>query len=346
MDELAPVTGQGDATTDKEANKPVPATLIEYLRGEGPAGAYVTALLAPQSKTKIPTEADREEAVAAVAASPALLSRAVDLAKAAFGRTDASRIKPSVIALASDIIRAQDEDLAGWSRLAGSTAEAELGKLAVRVRGARASSDKEALQRAEQVFQLGLAVVCTRADFDTIGAIAEVYGQLSRARSGSKVSSPETIAKKAISRASVKGIETFGAINAAVSTQLKEVQRQFAIATEQIAQNTERARVQRDQIDEQRRKIEVLEAEKQQLLAELGDARSRIGGLMGGHDHQLNELRARFRKLLAGNLTDFVSQAHEALISTPPAPDIAEALLEDARTDIDKELQWLKQFLG
>lgn len=346
MDEHAPVMGEGVAAADREAKKPVPATLIEYFKSDGPASAYVAALLDLKSKSKIPNEADREEALEAVAANPALLARAVELAKAALNRTDASRIKPTVIALTSDIIRAQDDDLAGWSRMAGLTAEAELGKLAARVRDARTNGDKEVLHRAEQVFQLGLAVVCTRADFSTIGAIAEVYSQLSRPRSGSKMADPEAVAKKAISRANVKGIETFGAINAAVSERLREVQRQFSMASEQIAQNTERARMQRDQIDDQRREIEDLKAEKQRLFTELADAQTRMGGLMGGHDHQLNEVRARFRKLLSGNLTDFVSQAHEALTSTPPAPDIAEALLEDARTDIDRELKWLKQFLG
>ena len=60
----------------------------------------------------------------------------------------------------------------------------------------------------------------------------------------------------------------------------------------------------------------------------------------------LNALRARYRKLLSGNLSEFVSQAHEALTSTPPAPEIAEVLLDDAKKAISKELEWLRQFLG
>ena len=39
-----------------------------------------------------------------------------------------------------------------------------------------------------------------------------------------------------------------------------------------------------------------------------------ISGVAGGRDADLNALRARYRKLLSGNLSEFVTQAHEALV--------------------------------
>ena len=211
---------------------------------------------------------------------------------------------------------------------------------------AREAGDKNIQQQAKHLLQLGLAVVSGRSDFSSLGALAEIYAKLVRSRDRAKSTNPDKLAKRALSRASIKNLEAFSAITAIASETLSDVQQQFAMANDQLATLQSRVRDQRDQLDQQNREIIALKLEKEELTESLAEARAQISGVAGGRDADLNSLRARYRKLLSGNLSEFVSQAHEALTSTPPAPEIAEVLLDDAKKAISKELEWLRQFLG
>lgn len=335
---------QSEEKDIKQVKKPLPASLADFLTSEYPAGPYVAALI--DRKTRALEEDERADAVKMIKAHPELLPRIVELARASLGKPEASRLKLAVAEMASNVIRSQDESLENWSRLAGSSAEAELGKLAQRLRKAREAGDKNIQQQAEHLLQLGLAVVSGRSDFSSLGALAEIYAKLVRSRDRAKSTNPDKMAKRALSRASIKNLEAFSAITAIASESLSDVQQQFAMANDQLATLQSRVRDQRDQLDQQNREIIALKLEKEELTESLAEARAQISGVAGGRDADLNSLRARYRKLLSGNLSEFVSQAHEALTSTPPAPEIAEVLLDDAKKAISKELEWLRQFLG
>lgn len=341
---LHPVKGiEPKMKKDREAKKPLPASPADFLASDYPASAYVEALIS--RKTKTLDEIEREQCIQLVKDDPKLLSRIAELTRASLNIFEASRIKLAVIELASYIIRIQDDSLENWSRLSGSTAEAELGKLAENLNKARQSDDKDIIQQAEYVFQIGFSIIISRGDFSVIGALSEVYSHLVKKRDVNKTADPDDLAKRALRRGQIKSLEGYSIINAVVSEKLSSVSQQLGAATEQLVDLQGRVRDQREQIEKHRQTIETLKAEKQQLADSLEDTREQISGVAGGRDADLNALRARFRRLLSGNLSEFVTQAHEALTLKPPAPEIAEVLLDDARKAISKELEWLRQFL-
>lgn len=346
MSELDQQSGEGPASEKKGAKqvkKPLPACLTDFLTGDYPAAPYIVALI--ERKTRPLEEEERAEGVKLLKAQPELLPRVVELARASLNKAEVSRIRNAVADLASNVIRSQDETLGSWSRLAGSSAEAELGKLAQHLRKARASGDKDAHQRAEQLLLLGLAVVSGRGDFSPIGALAEIYAKLIAIRDGAKSANASKLVQRALNRASIKNLEAFSAINAIAIESLSSCQQQLATTNEQLLTSQGRARDQRDKIDQQAREIEALKAEKAALAEALANAKTQLSGVAGGRDADLNALRARYRKLLSDSLSEFVTQAHEALVSAPPAPEIAEVLLDDAKRAISKELEWLRLFL-
>jgi len=130
----------------KQAKKPLPACLTDFLTGDYPAAPYIVALI--DRKTRPLEEDERAEGVKLLKAQPELLPRVVELARASLNKAEVSRIRNAVADLASNVIRSQDESLESWSRLAGSSAEAELGKLAQHLHKARDPGDKDAQQQA------------------------------------------------------------------------------------------------------------------------------------------------------------------------------------------------------
>lgn len=339
----APANDASEKKSGKESKKAVPASLPIFLQSDCPVSAYVAALEKGGKATKRPDQADREAAVSVVMDNPSLLPKVTDLVRSIFEKSHSLHLAETVKRLASDIIRAQDEELSEWGSNVGFSAEAELGKLAARLRSARVGGEKMIIQQAEQLLQLGLVVVSTRSDFNSTAILLELHRKLAPPDKSEKSQKPNDRAKREIVRSSIKHLDMFSAITAAVTVDLKEAQRQFALANAQIVQQIDRLKTQREQLEAQKRQLDAQSREMQQLTGELETLRRQVRGIEGGRDDDLNVLRARFRKFLGANLSELVEQAHEALTSKPPAPDIAEELLDDAINDIKKELLWLNQ---
>lgn len=335
----------GQEQGSSKSKRSMPANLPAFLRSDFPLNAYVNALTKSASVTQRPTEADRAEALQIINDDLSLLPKFADLTRSIIEKSHSSILTDSIRTLAFQLIR-QDEDLSDWGRNAGYTADTEIGRLARRVKDARGREDKEAVKAAEQKLRLGLCLVCMRSDFDALAILAEINANLDPTARTERVKDLQERVGKEIANASVKNLESFGLITATVTSQLVELRRQFSLANERINQLTERDRMQRDQILEQRSKIERMGEECSQMAAALSMAQGQIKGTEGAMDHELNSLRARFRSFLTNNMSELVSQSHEALTSNPPAPDIAEVLLEDARDDIKKELIWLNKHLS
>lgn len=344
MDEPLPRAPEGDDKQDpkgKAAKKPVPAALVEFLKSDAPASAYVGALMSRD--VAIPDEAARGKAVDAVVEQPELLPRVITLARTALAKDD-SRIRNAISAFASDVVRSQDDDLADWSKVGGMGPEAGLVELAARVRTARAGSDKDLLQRAEQVLQLGLAVISIRSGFAPIEALAQIYSQFHRNRKGTG-RRPEDIVKDAVSRASIKNLETYGALQVILSKDLVDARNELANVKKVLAAQRDQVGMLREQLVAHKQEIADLQAEKLQLSEKLANAGTQIRGVEGGRDDALNTIRARFRQLLKGKLTPFVSNAQEALDLKPPVTSVAQDRLARIKTEIEEELGWLNQFL-
>jgi hypothetical protein len=329
--------------SDKKRKKAIPASLPIFLQSDCPVSAYVAALEKGGKATKRPDQADRDEAVSAVLVDPSLLPKVTDLARTIFETSQSLHLAETVKRLASDIIRAQDDELSGWGNNGGFSADAELGKLAARLRTARVGGEKLIIQQAEHLLQLGLVVVSNRSDFNPTAILLELNRKLTPTDKNEKPQKPNDRAKREIVRSSLKHLDIFGAITAAVTLDLKETQRQFALANAQIVEQIDRLKTQRVQLEAQKRELDAHSSEMKQLTDELETLRRQVRGIEGGRDDDLNVLRARFRKFLNANLSELIGQAHEALSSKPPALDIAEVLLDDAMNDIKKELRWLNQ---
>jgi predicted nucleic acid-binding Zn-ribbon protein len=346
MDDQNQVSDGGQALerkSGKQVKKPAPADLADYLQGGAPAASYVTALV--ERKARALDEDERALGVKLIKAHPELLPRLVELARASLSKAVSSRVKKDVTRLSSDVIRSQDEALADWFRLAGSAPDAEVGKLARHLQRARDGAEKDAQQRAEHLLQLGVAIMSGQDGFQTIGALAEIHAKLVAVRKGSKSANTTDLVQRALARASVKSLEAFSAINAIATEALLQAREQHSAINAQLIGLQDRVRDQREKIDRQTRELEALKDEKAALAENLKEVRAQISGVAGGRDADLNALRARYRQLLSANLAELVTQAHEAITAAPPAPEIAEVLLDDAAKAINKELEWLRQFL-
>jgi septal ring factor EnvC (AmiA/AmiB activator) len=218
-------------------------------------------------------------------------------------------------------------------------------KLADSVRRAKALKDKDALQKAEQLLVLGMAVLSGRHDFDPLTALSQVYAQLTRNRQTSG-RPPDAVVRNAVCSASVKNLETFGAFNVVLSKGLEEARKELSRARDDLAVERDRVRRLQEKIAEGEQVIASLQAEKMELAEKLNSAGTQLKGVEGGRDDELNTLRARFRQLLKGKLSPFVSNAQEALGLDPPVITVAQDRLGRIKNEIEGELDWLNRFLA
>lgn len=335
-------------SAETSSKKPVPATLMEFLKGHSPASAYVSEL--EKGAIAIPDETARAAAVDAVTSDPDLIPRVIMLTRSALGKGRGdSRIRSAFSSFASNVIRGQGEDLADWGTVGGLSPESGLVKLAKGVRQTRPQAtrgkDKDAQQRAEQLLLLGMAILSGRHDFDPVSALSQVYAQLTRNRDTSR-RPPDAVVRDAVSSASVKNLETFGAFNFVLSNGLEETRTELSRARDDLAMERDRVRKLQEKVAEAERVVKALQAEKLELAEKLSNAGTQLRGVEGGRDDELNSLRARFRQLLKGKLSPFVSNAQEALGVEPPVVPVAQDRLSRIKKEIEGELDWLNRFLA
>lgn len=331
-----------DAVPDietSEAAKP-PASLVHYLSGDAPSGLYIAAL--EKRTVKLPDDQERQAGLELIAAEPGRLSKVVDLARAvADGKRD-PRVRNAIHGWALAALRTR-EGLAEWGRLNSDNAEIQLRQLTKRLRDARSSkAEKAVVAEAEHVFLIGLAIAGARLDFSVIGALVTIYDGLQPSDASERA--VEERAKKAMTRASVKSLETYGLINKVVSSALVELRAQFGKASQDLQNTRERNRQLQDDIARLSSEIDQLRAEKQSAAAEMANARSQLEGVKGGAAHDMIEVKARFRRLLIQKLTPFVNDASVALEVEPPVLDVAKVRVNLVKAEINKELEWLNQF--
>ncbi len=320
----------------KEAKRP-PSSLPSYLKGSAPAGRYVAAF---GIETKIPDESERTTALEIVASDPKLLPKVVELMRALLDPSS-SRARGTIKPWASDVLRACDPDLARWAQLAGRSPDDEIADLARRLRQARLNGDKEKVSEAEQVLLLGIAITSTRAEFNVIGTLASVHSVLDREEPAAET---RRRAAKAVATASMKQLKTYCAINQVVSGLMQSLSDQFASVRYERDLARERIRDLQDKITKLSVEVDELKECKELAANEADTLRGQLEGSKGGAAHDMIEARARFRRLLTGKLSPFVSDASLALDVNPPVVNIAKERLRQIKSEIDKELEWLKQF--
>jgi FtsZ-binding cell division protein ZapB len=320
----------------KEAKQP-PSSLPSYLKGSASAGRYVAAI---GHEAKIPDEAERFAALEIVASDPKLLTKVVELMRALLDPSH-SRARGAIKPWATDVIRARDPDLARWAQLAGRSPDDEIADLAKRLSQAGSDRDKEKVSEAEQVLLLGITITSMRADFDVVGALASIHAVLNRDEQADRT---KRRAAKAVAAATMKQLNIYGAINQVVSGQLKSLTEQFASVRHDRDLARERIRDLQDTITRLSSEVGELKEDKELAENAAETLRQQLDGTKGGAAHDMIEARARFRRLLTGRLSPFVSDAGLALEVTPPVVNIAKERLGQIKGEIDKELEWLKQF--
>lgn len=332
------MTDEVKAEVSAKEAKPPPSSLPSYLKGGAPAGRYVAAIF--DGVAKIPDETERNAALEIVASDPKLLIKVVELMRVLRDSSHA-RMRGVIKSWAADVIRARAPDLEQWAQLESRSPEDEIADLAKRLRHARSNGDKDTAFEAEQVLLLGIAITSTRVDFDVIGTLASLHSMLG---SDDKPDQTRGRAAKAVATASMKQLTIYCAINQVVSGQLKSLTDQFASVRHDRDIARERIRDLQDTITRLSAEVGELKEDKELAVQEAETLRQQLDGTKGGAAHDMIEARARFRRLLAGKLSPFVSDAGLALEVNPPVVNIAKERLGQIKGEIDKELEWLKQF--
>jgi hypothetical protein len=331
------VTEEVKAEVNQKEERRPPSSLTSYLKGRAPAARYIAAI---GREAKIPDEEERFAALDLIAADPKLLSKVVELVRALLD-SSLSRARGALLPWAKDVVRAFDNDLTQWARLADRSPDAEIADLARRLQKARADGDKDKISEAEQVLLLGFAITSTRSDFDLPTALAAIHCALNRDEEAERV---KKRAVKAAATATMKHLNIFSAINRVVSTQLRSLTEESNLVRQERDLAQERIRSLRDEIRRLSAKVGELKDENDRAVMAAEALRVQLDGTKGGAAHDMIEARARFRRLLAGKLSPFVNDASLALEVDPPVNDVAKERLEQLKGEINKELEWLKQF--
>lgn len=331
------MTDEPKAEASAKEAKPPPSSLPSYLTGNSPAGRYVAAI---GNEAKIPDEAERAAALGIIASDPKLLPKVVELMRALLDPSH-SRARRAIMPWASDVLRAHDPDLARWALLAGRSPDDEIADLARRLRKARSDGDKEKVSEAEQVLLLGIAITSTRAEFDVIGTLASVHSIIGR---DDPTDETRRRAAKAVTTASIRQLKTYCAINQVVSARMQSLSDQFANVRHERDLARERVRDLQDRITKLSAEVGELREGKELAAKDAAALRRQLEGTKGGAAHDMIEARARFRRLLTGKLSPFVGDAGLALEVNPPVVNVAKERLRQIKSEIDKELEWLKQF--
>lgn len=319
-----------------EARQP-PSSLTSYLKGGAPAARYIAAI---GREVKIPDEEERFTALEMIAADSKLLPKVVELARALLDPS-LSRARNALLPWVRDAIRARDQDLTQWARLADRSPDAEIADLAKRLHKARAGGDKDKVSEAEQVLLLGFAITSTRSDFDLPTALSSIHYGLSRDEDAEQV---KRRAVKATATANLKHLNIFSAINHVVSAQLRKLTEEYNRVRQERDHANEKIRSLRDDIARLSAQVGELKDENDHAVRAVEALQVQLDGTKGGAAHDMIEARARFRRLLIGKLAPFVNDASLALAVDPPVHDIAKERLEQLKGEINKELEWLKQF--
>lgn len=320
----------------KEA-KQTPSSLPAYLKGSAGANRYVAAI---GDEAKIPDENERVAALEMVGSDPKLFPRAVELMRAVSASNN-SRLRAAIKLWASDILRACDPALSRWAQLADRRPEDEVGDLARRLRLVRSSADKAKVTEAEQVLLMGIAIASTRADFDAIGTLSSIHSTLGRDETAEETRQRVT---KAIANASLKQLNIYSSVNQVVSAHLQKLGDQFASARQERDIAREKVRDLQERVVLLSAEIEGLKADKALAADEANALSIQLEGTKGGAAHDMIGVRARFRRLLTGKISPFVSDAMLALQVNPPVVNVAKERLDQIKSEVDKELEWLKQF--
>lgn len=313
-----------------------PSTLSEFLKGDLPASRYLKRL---EDELGPPSEAERETAAELCISEPELLSKAVDLSRLATDEKVGSRIRQAIRSWSSEIIRGSDPNLQDWGHVGGVSPEGQLSLLATRLKNVRKKEGREEVAQAEQLLRLGLIVTATRLEFDPVDTLASVYQALHPKKPDQGALSRRI--KNLALRASPKLLESLADLTRLVRFESDPLREELSRKNEQVqsllARNFGLKRV-KEKLEED---VAQLTAERDDLRTKLREAEAKIGGVLGGADQDMIELKARFRNALKRKLEPNLKEANEGLEHDPPNVAVAVHRLGVAEREIRKELEWL-----
>jgi FtsZ-binding cell division protein ZapB len=313
-----------------------PSSLGEFLRADLPASKYLKRL---EEVLGAPGEAEREAAADACIAEPGLLARAVELSRLAGDEKVSSRIRHAIRSWSSEIIRGADPELQDWGRVGSVSPEGELSLLAKRLKNVRQKGSKEEVAQAEQVLRLGLTVIATRAEFDLVAALASIHQSLRSGRLDQRAIS-KSIRNLSL-RASPKLLENLAELTRLVRLESDPLREEIARLQEQVQSLRDRNLVLQQGKEGLQEEVDRLKTENEGLKKRLLEAEAKIGGVLGGADQDMIELRARFRNVLRRKLEPNLNEAIEGLEHDPPNVGFALHRIKVAEREIGKELEWL-----
>jgi hypothetical protein len=312
------------------------STLSQFLQGDLAASKYLKRL---EDVIGAPGETERELASELCLAEPALISKVVELSRLSSDPKVDSRIRSAIRALSMQIIREIDPELQDWAKSGETSPEGNLSLLGSRLRKARVKANKEAIASAEQVLRLGLIVTSTHPDFDIVSSLALLQRSLTKERTDQRTLS-QKMSKFAL-RSSPKVLESLAELTRLVRFETDPLRADLA----EMEKHLQSCRNRNFDLQNSKDKLEQeLEEERKlndDLKAKVAELEVKIGGVMGGADQNMIELKARVRNLLRKKLQPNLDEALLGLEHEPPQVEFAQHRLNILKREIWKEVEWL-----
>jgi len=312
------------------------STLSQFLQGDLPASKYLKLL---EDVIGAPGESEREVATELCVAEPALISKVVELSRLSNEPKVDARIRSAIRAWSIQIIREIDPELQNWAKLGEASPDGNLSLLGKRLRTARKKGDKEAVASAEQVLRLGLIVTSTHPDFDIVLSMASLQRSLTKERTDQRALS-QKMSKFAL-RSSPKMLESLAELTRLVRFETDPLRADLA----EMEKHLQSCRNRRYDLQNSNERLEQELDEERTANAELkskvAELEAKIGGVMGGADQDMIELKARVRNLLKKKLQPNLDEALVGLEHQPPQVEFAQHRLNLLKREISKEVEWL-----
>lgn len=323
---------------DSEAS-PKHRCLLQFLESKEALKGFLTSL--ETGKADLPDEDLRGKVVQRAQEDTQLAARLVELVRMAAAEETPGKIRKAIMGIGSEYVRAQDKALVNWGLIATGSPEIDLGMLARHVRKARKSKDRALVSNSELALVTGLAILGTRLDFDTVGALRTLGQQLFHEPLEARVA--DKAIRKVLRRASVKNLETYAAISAIHAEAFEDCRKKSAAAYVELQDRRDELKACREGRKEQDAVFATLEGELRDARSELESIKGKIAGVKGGAAHDITRLKARIRQFFAAKLSGPLSTVDEALGLDPPSYRVARERVRDILTDVRKELEWLDQ---
>lgn len=292
-----------------------------------------------QRKAASPDRLDFDVALEKVKSDINLLGRVAEIARIA-SEFDQSSVASPVLQWCANVLRASDEGLNEWMRIAGSDPHVQLRQLAKGLQSAKEKSEKVS---AEARLTIGMAVLFRQFAMDPDDALRAVSGGLGGGpeKPGLQQSKDKARLGKILRRAGAGQLTNLATVVRLFDASVIEARRRMLEAETARQELYDKNLKLKAELGSAMAQVSSLSSECENFIRKIASLRAEIDGVKGDADHGEIELKARYRTMLLRRLRPYLNDASDALEADPPFPDVASERVKLGLAEIAKELEWL-----